>query len=513
MDFYDLKIQHQKDHREWSQRACDLITYKKVLDGTIYNCLKYSFHQSQRGGISGNVTPIPMSKRRPSVKYRLAKIIVNQSIGLVFGEGHFPQIQYYLGGSEDVKAEEEKGQEIIDEIIKKSHINKVMLESAYLGSVGSIAIIARIIKGKITLETLETAFLTPEYDPDDPSRLIRLFQKYRVKGADLYNMGYTECDSDCDYWYMWELNEDSEIYYIPMKCDPYKEDRYSKKHNLNQEREEEKPRIDKKRSPLPHDLGFIPAVWIKNLPGSLEIDGLCTFEPAIDFGMEIDYQLSQTGRGLRYSSDPLLVIKNGIGAKDINPGAGDAIVLDENGDAKFAEISGDAANAVLEYVSALRDMALESVGGDRINPEKITMTHSGKAMKMLKEALIFVSDELRTMYGEVGLVELMNIIIKMNQQFLLMVGGDEIGIGTLKEDVKINLIWPDWFPSTTQDRKETADTLKTLKDANLISQETGVSTIQKEYDIVSVDDELGNISDDEAKLEAKKPEIKEVVNV
>ena len=33
-------------------------------------------------------------------------------------------------------------------------------------------------------------------------------------------------------------------------------------------------------------------------------DGACTFRAAIETQIEIDYQLSQAGRGLKYSSDP-----------------------------------------------------------------------------------------------------------------------------------------------------------------------------------------------------------------
>jgi hypothetical protein len=57
---------------------------------------------------------------------------------------------------------------------------------------------------------------------------------------------------------------------------------------------------------MSHRLGFVPMVWIRNLPGGRGVDGACTFRAAIETGIEIDYQLSQAGRGLKYSSDPTL---------------------------------------------------------------------------------------------------------------------------------------------------------------------------------------------------------------
>jgi len=84
--------------------------------------------------------------------------------------------------------------------------------------------------------------------------------------------------------------------------------------------------IDLNRT-VSHGLGFVPVVWIRNLPGYSSTgdpnDGMCTFRAAIDTQIEIDYQLSQAGRGLKYSSDPTLLLKEPLGAdSDIIKGAG-----------------------------------------------------------------------------------------------------------------------------------------------------------------------------------------------
>ncbi len=66
-----------------------------------------------------------------------------------------------------------------------------------------------------------------------------------------------------------------------------------------------------------HRLGFVPMVWIRNLPGGDKIDGVCTFEAAISTVMEMDYQFSQAGRGLKYAADPTLLIKEPAAARVI----------------------------------------------------------------------------------------------------------------------------------------------------------------------------------------------------
>jgi hypothetical protein len=55
-------------------------------------------------------------------------------------------------------------------------------------------------------------------------------------------------------------------------------------------------------------------VWIKDLPGGDAIDGTSTLtQETIETVIQIDYQLSQCGRGLKYSQDPLLLIKEPAG--------------------------------------------------------------------------------------------------------------------------------------------------------------------------------------------------------
>ena len=139
-----------------------------------------------------------------------------------------------------------------------------------------------------------------------------------------------------------------------------------------------------------HGLGFVPVVWIRNLPGPSATgdadDGACTFRAAIETQIEIDYQLSQAGRGLKYSSDPTLLIKEPATTdSEIVKGAGNALVVSEKGDAKLLEIGGTASAAVIEYVRTLREFALESVHGNRANADRLTAAQSGRALELMNQ--------------------------------------------------------------------------------------------------------------------------------
>jgi hypothetical protein len=275
---------------------------------------------------------------------------------------------------------------------------------------------------------------------------------------------------------------DSETWFVPTPVD-----------------EPVEPVIDELRS-VQHNLGFVPLVWIRNLPGlsatgSTE-DGACTFRAAIETQIEIDYQLSQAGRGLKYSSDPTLLIKEPASTDtEIVKGAGNALVVSEKGDAKLLEIGGTASAAVIEYVRTLREFALESVHGNRANADRLSAAQSGRALELLNQGLIWLADNLRISYGEVALLQLARMIVRAAQTYPLIVMGQPAP--ALDPAARLSLKWPRWYPPTADDRQKDAQTLSTLAASGQISRETAVKSIADTYDIADVADEMARIASDE----------------
>ena len=68
-------------------RARTLDILKRVLDGNLYDVLPYQFHEER--GAGGEY--IPLRNRRP-VRYALCRVVVEDSVSLLFSEGHFPTI-------------------------------------------------------------------------------------------------------------------------------------------------------------------------------------------------------------------------------------------------------------------------------------------------------------------------------------------------------------------------------------------------------------------------------------
>ena len=245
-------------------------------------------------------------------------------------------------------------------------------------------------------------------------------------------------------------------------------------------------------------------VWIRNLPGpsssGSSVDGASTFKAAIESQIEIDYQLSQAGRGLKYASDPTLLIKEPAFADrpEFVRSPADAIVVSQNGDAKLLEINGTASTAVIEYCRGLREMALETMHGNRANADKLSAAQSGRALELMYQALIWLADHLRQSYGEEGLLPLIRFVGRVSRAMPLKV--ERKPLTAIPDTVQVSLRWPPWFPPTGEDRVQEANGLATLRVAGLLSRETGVKIAAETLDIEDVPAELARIAADETAI-------------
>lgn len=458
------------------ERVNRLTAYNQVLDGTIYDALPFDFHQERNDG--GEY--IPLRDRAPSVRFGLCRTVVQDSVSLLFGEGRFPALI-----TDDVKARDD-----LANFIKATSLARIMSEAAMIGSVGSVALHMRILEGRVFYEPMPTTYLTPEFASDAPDRLIAVTELYKVKGRDLQRMGYAIDEQllGSMHWFRRRWDEDQEGWYIPVPVNS---------SNMSPER----MALDPERT-VRHDLAFCPFVWIRNLPPNKGFDGQCTFAPAIEAQIVIDYQLSQADRGLKYSSDPTLVIKEPAAPDgQIVKSAGNALVVSEKGDAKLLEIGGTAAAAVVDYVKALRELALESVHGNRAAADKVSAAQSGRAIELSFQGLVWLADKLRTSYGAglLAAVELARKATKTGRVKLKNANGQALTI----PDGDLALQWGPFFAPTHQDRQSDASALVSLINSGVISRQTSTGIIAQTYDIDDVEAERALI-DAERQAEAKR---------
>jgi len=488
IDRFDLRFP-----KGFNERQKRLDFFEKVLTGSIYDNMLPFYGEYTSEFESGKY--IPLARRSPCVKYKLAKIIVNEIAAMLFGESHFPQLR--IGDNKDSDT-----LKLMQKISRESNLRLVMINAAKCGSVGSVAVVVKYLDGKFAFEIIKTKYLTPKFDVFDNSVLTNLVEKKYIKGKDLIVLGYI-VDKDqlnIDFCLTREWNTYAEIYYVPYTAD--EKDSYGFT-----------PKIDNERT-VYHNLGFVPVQWIKNPHSDDEddIDGNCIFSDVIDIGIEIDYQLSQHGRLLKYNSDPTLVIKDPtrLENQELVKGIG-ALMVGQDGDAKYLQLESSATQAVLSYIEKLRQFAIEVVRGDRSNPDKLLSGHSGKALQMLNKPMISLVDEMRISYGEIGLLS----IYRMIYRILTHEGIDSSSISYEIEkdcDGDFVLDWPQFYPSNEQDKLATANTLKTLVDSGNLSHKSAINILSGDYNITDVEKEIGEISKDQMSLQEKSPQIKETIN-
>jgi hypothetical protein len=445
--------------RDMPTRAWNLTVLEKVLDGTIYDALTYQFHEEKTG--AGEY--VKVSDRKPSIRCGLCRTVVDDSVALLFGEGRFPAIELADKGT----------RETLTRLFTEANLPAVMTEAALRGSVGSVVVLLRLLEGKVYFSALTTKFLTPSWKDSAPDVLERVTERYKVRGAVLAASGYAIAEPDlaAEFWFqrVWDTN--AETWFVPQRVI---------------DAGEGKPLVVDTVRTTRHGLGFVPMVWIRNLPGGDETDGACTFRPAVETAIEVDYQLSQAGRGLKYSSDPTLLIKEPASDGPHVGGAANALVVSENGDAKLLEIGGTASAAVIEYVRALREMALESIHGNRSNADKISAAQSGRAMEMLHQPLIWIADRLRHSYGG-GLLDLLKMLCSLPRNFPLKFRDGTV-VPPLAGTTGLSLRWPAWFAQTEADRLAAAGTLATLVKAGIMSRETAARLTAQIHDLDAEDE-------------------------
>ena len=450
---------------DYPSRVADLDLLQRVLKGTLYDSLPYQFHEER--GAGGEY--IPIRQRRPCIRYALCRTVVEDSVALLFSEGHFPRIL-----CDDLTL---RG--FLSDLMQECGLNAVMTDAALRGSIGSVAILLRILKGRVYVSALDSLYLTPCWRLDAPDVLLSVTEQYKVRGTLLQAQGYDIADPDIDYWFRRVWDSERETWYQPWPV------------GLPAVAA---PAIDDSRS-IQHRLGFVPLVWIRNLPGGDGVDGGCTFRAAIETSIEIDYQLSQAGRGLTYSSDPTLLIKEPATAdREIIKGAGNALVVSKDGDAKLLEIGGTAANAVIDYVRVLRELALESVHGNRSSADRIAAAQSGRALELMNQGLIWLADNLRISYGTNGILPLLRMILRAAERYPITVLGRPAPKAPV--DTRLTLDWPNWYPPSAADQLAAAQSLSTLATAGQISRETAVRSISDAYGVTDVAAELERIAKD-----------------
>lgn len=494
-------------------RTYDLAFYDRILFNRTYDDLCKEFHEQGTGD-----NYIPLHKRAPCIKNNICKLVVDDSVSLLFSESHFPKLACSCS----------KARVILEKVMQEMRFNELFIDCAFKGSIGSVALLVGALPHhensgvELFVKVMKTIFLTPEYENDKCRHLKRVVELYKTNGHALKKSGYKiekkYRDKATPYWYRRVWDRNTEFHYVPIRQDIItsklwlSEDRQV---DIDEIHEDSTWTVDETRT-VKHDLGVVPIIWIQNLPGGdNEIDGLCTFSDGIDNMICKDYLLSQGNRGLNYSSEPVLTINSddlmdvGDGSSGtlggtaspprINKSRSNTLLLPQDAQAKLLEITGNGLTTLMDFAKMQRESSLEVMHGNRMETQKLSVAQSGKAMEMMNQALVWLADKLRVTYGEGALRKLLRLILKLIDRYDVYLE-DELLSKDFDRNTSIELVWGNWFPYTPDDLQKESMALVNLVTNGLLSRETAVKSIESNYNIEDSALELSRI---EAELEEK----------
>src|SRR5438876_10070432 len=229
----------QIQYPEWAgPRYRHLDVLERFLYGKIYEHLRYPFYQEEESGTNAY---IPLRERRPSVIYNLPRVVVDRTVRLLFGDKHWPRLH----------TNDKSATDYLQRLSETTHLQAAMLEAAFLGSLGSVAVFYNFVDDRFFYEVWNTKFCQPKFNIKQ--ELEEVVVMYPTYGYDLRAMGFTIDDEDIGelFFYAKKFTNRQVIVYNPVKCEDYDPD-----EGLTQN-------ADRTTT---HKFGEVPGIWIKNFP-------------------------------------------------------------------------------------------------------------------------------------------------------------------------------------------------------------------------------------------------------
>ncbi len=441
----------------------------RVLDGTLYDHLEYDFYTETKNNHAQEY--IPIQQRRPSVQSAFAQQIVGALARKLFSGKHAPRITH---DSEEYAA-------VIREVIARGSVFDRMAEAVFFGSVGAVGITFRIVDNALNLDVWRPKYCHPVFNASGGLASLRVC--YTVGGREARSVfsprGVTkdsegeELDDSDSYWFIREFTDNAEVTYMPYPSDEWNPVEYG--WDLE-------PAFE-----VHHGLGFVPGVWIENMPGGIGVDGRSSFSPIVNNIIEMDYTISQLGRGIRYSAAPQLVVIGDTDVQDVRRGPTTVIRLKaayaDDGqkygaaDAKLLEMVGNGTQVGLNYIQELRRITFEAMAAS-VKKSDMKVNVSGRAMEISDDAFYDFANMLRNSYGDGGLVPLMSKVMlafKRTGMMPLAVGDDEI--------TAFGLRWPKLYPSTPADDLQMVESLVMAVQNGLMEMEVAQSFLHAQMDL------------------------------
>lgn len=437
---------------KWAdERWREMKARELALLGKFYDHLLYPFTTETRS----DQEYIPVIERRPSAPYNLPRAIAAETRRWLWAGRNCPRLQF----------EDANTLLALQRLVKESSLVEKMAEATFFGSVGSVALTFQIRPGRdgyphIIFDCWRAKDCSVTFN--DVGELMRLRVQYLCLGRSFIAQGVTKAASETGpngldeeiqpdklYWFTRDYDEQWVTTYRPIAEADYSPADPEQQRKL-------KPDLERSDA---HALGFVPGVWIRNLPGGDHPDGDSTWLPAMNTSITLDYTLSMVPRGLWANLCPQLVIvgdptNQGVdqigrvvirGPSNVIQFQGVTKGIDGQsyggGSANLLESNGQIFKSATEVIDAFKKTAKEQIQASRKDPDKLTTAQSGVAVNALEEEHMGLVQELRCSYGDDGYIELLvKVAIAAKLAGHPAVASVEINPDRLRDE--LGLQWP-----------------------------------------------------------------------
>lgn len=443
---------------------------------------------------------VPLKMRRPSMTYRLGKIIVDSFTALIFGENRFPSIK--VEGDEQTE-------DLLQTLVRIGKLPLKMIRARTLGgATGSVGVSWCFRKGRPSFEVhnAKALFVHKWKDRVDmiPEHVseVYLFSKVKWDGR-AFNRQW--------FWFRRDWTPEADIVFkdAPYEPGPDKEICWE---------------VDIKKSNF-HGDGVCHLEWIQNLPSD-EMDGRSDYEGLFESFDALDLLHSVINRGATLNLDPTVKLKmdrDEIGMMGIAKGSDNALVVGKDGDADYLELGGQSIEAGIKLVENIRRTILETAQCVVPDPHEVAAQGtSSVAMKMMYAPMLAKADIIREQYGT-ALERMLNNMVSVLREKMgaevkiqnesgeeedakfvldlpdridqepeldvvdLTETGEKVPVRTPRAPGpggEITLAWPPYFQPTPSDQASIATSLQTMTGGKpVISQETASEHAARAYGV------------------------------
>jgi hypothetical protein len=355
----------------------------------------------------------PMDSRAPRIVWRVEALLVDTINDYLFGDMRAPT--FGVEGGTLNEADHERLTARAAEIYTASGLLEGLSEVGRLGLVTSSVAVAFYYAhdggdavGRFYAEVLQTGGCMPKFGRDDRAAaraakidyddLLELDERWSVA---VPVPGEESKSELMHYRRLWTTTQTIE--YMPKKDADVATGKWTE---------------NKKATPPPHNLGFVPVEWIPNggfVTG--DADGFHLIDPA-DYALadSINYTMSQVDRAIKYNQDPWLAFTNAeVEADKLKKGGGRT--LDVRGkpgatlpaDAKLLEMSGAGQTVAMGFVQQARTLLTQTARVVLHNPDQWSGALSGVALERLLAPMLTMVSRLRMVYGR----RLSRFVLKM----------------------------------------------------------------------------------------------------